>query len=43
MVSLAMDAKRIGYIHLRGTGGIVEISPARILTPEERRLVDGPG
>lgn len=42
MVSLAMDAKRIGYIHLRATGGIVEISPARILTPEERRLVDGP-
>lgn len=43
MVSLAMDAKRIGYIHLRVTGGIVEISPARILTAEERRLVDGPG
>lgn len=43
MVSLAMDAKRLGYIHLRVIGGIIEMSPAQILTQEERRLVNGPG
>lgn len=41
LISLAMDAKRIGYLDLKVSGGVVEVSLARLLTEEERRLVHG--
>jgi hypothetical protein len=41
LIFLAMNAKRIGYLDLKVSGGVVEVSPARLLTEEERRLVHG--
>ena len=41
LISLAMDAKRIGYLDLKVSGGVVEVSPERLLTEEERRVVHG--
>jgi len=41
LISLAMDAKRIGYLDLKVSGGVVEVSPERVLTEEERRVVHG--
>ena len=41
LIHLAMDAKRIGYLDLKASGGIVEVSLPRLLTEEEKRLVHG--
>ncbi len=41
LIHLAMDAKRIGYLNLKSSGGVVEVSPVRLLTEEERRLIHG--
>lgn len=41
LISRAMEAKRIGLLDLKAAGGIVEVSLARLLTEEERRLVHG--
>jgi hypothetical protein len=41
LISLAMDAKRIGHLDLKVSGGVVEVSPERLLTEEERRVVHG--
>jgi len=41
LIHLAMDAKRAGYLNLKASGGVVEVSPAQILTEEERRLIHG--
>lgn len=41
LISLATDAKRVGYLDLKASGGVVELSPARLLTEQERRLVHG--
>ncbi len=41
MICLAMDAKRIGYLDLKVSGGVVEVSLSRLLTEEERRLIHG--
>ncbi len=41
LVHLAMDGKRIGYLNLKASGGVVEVSPMRLLTEEERRLIHG--
>lgn len=41
LIFLAMDAKRFGYLEMRAAGGVVEVSLARLLTEEERRLIHG--
>ena len=41
LIYLALDAKRTGYLDLKVSGGIVEISFSRLLTDEERRLIHG--
>ena len=41
LLYLAMDAKRVGYLDLKVSGGVVEISLSRLLTEEERRLIHG--
>jgi hypothetical protein len=41
LLYLAMDAKRIGYLDLKSSGSIVEISLLRLLTEEDRRLIHG--
>ncbi len=41
LIQLAMDAKRIGYLDLKVSGGVVEVSLSRLLTEEERRLIHG--
>src|SRR6266540_863828 len=41
LISLAMDAKRVGYLDLKVSGGVVEVSLSRLFTEEERRLIHG--
>ena len=41
IVSLAMDAKRLGFLDMSQSGGVIDISFARLLTGNERRLVHG--
>jgi hypothetical protein len=41
LLYLAMDAKRVGYLDLKVSGGVVEVSLSRLLTGEERRLIHG--
>lgn len=41
LIRIAMDAKRIGYLNLKASGGVVEVSPAQLLTEKERRLIHG--
>ena len=41
LIFLAMDAKRLGYLEMRASGGVVEVSLSRLLTDEERRLIHG--
>lgn len=41
LLSLAIDAKRLGFLDVKHLGGVVEISIERLLTDEERRLVRG--
>ena len=41
LIHLAMDAKRVGYLDLKVSGGVVEVSLLRLLTEEERRLIHG--
>jgi len=36
-----MDAKRVGYLDLKVSGGVVEVSLSRLFTEEERRLIHG--
>ncbi len=42
LISLAMDAKRLGCLDMKVAGGLVEVSLSRLLTEEERRLIHGP-
>lgn len=39
LISLAIDAKRIGFLDISYCGGIIEVSVDRMLTEDERRLV----
>jgi hypothetical protein len=41
MVSLATDAKRLGFLDLSQAGGVVEVSFTRLFTEDERRLIHG--
>lgn len=41
LIGLATDGKRIGYLDLKVSGGVVEVSLSRLLTEEERRLIHG--
>ena len=41
LVSLATEAKRLGFLDLSQAGGVVEISFTRILTEDERQLIHG--
>ena len=41
MTQLAADAKRLGYLNLKASGGVVEVSFSRLLNEEERRLIHG--
>ena len=42
LVSLATDAKRLGFLDLSQGGGVVEVSFTRLFTEDERRLIHGP-
>lgn len=41
LVSLATDAKRLGYLDISQAGGVVEVSFTRLLTEDERLLIHG--
>jgi len=41
LIQLATDAKRLGYLDLKVSGGVVEVSLSRLLNEEERRLIHG--
>jgi len=41
LVSLATDAKRLGFLDLSQAGGIVEVSFNRLFTEDERHLIHG--
>ncbi len=41
LISLATDAKRLGFLDLSQAGGVVEVSFNRILTEDERLLIHG--
>jgi len=37
LVNLAMDARRLGFLDMSQSGGVVEVAFSRLLTPDERR------
>ena len=41
LISLATDAKRLGFLDLSQAGGVVEVSFTRLLTENERQLIHG--
>ena len=41
LIHLATDAKRMGYLTLKASGGVVEVSFSHLLTEDERRLIHG--
>jgi len=41
LIRLATDAKRIGYLNLKASGEVVEVSFSHLLTEDERRLIHG--
>ncbi len=41
LVTIAVDAKRLGFLDVSQSGGVVEISFARLLTEDERQLIHG--
>jgi hypothetical protein len=41
LIQIATDAKRFGYLDIKASGGIVDVSFHRLLTEEERRLIHG--
>ena len=41
LITLATDAKRLGFLDLSQAGGVVEVSFTRMLTEDERRLIHG--
>lgn len=41
LIHLATDAKRIGYLNLKASGGVVEVSFSHLFTEDERRLIHG--
>lgn len=41
LVSLATDAKRLGFLDMSQAGGVVEVSFNRLLTEDERHLIHG--
>jgi len=41
LVSLATDAKRLGFLDLSRAGGVVEVSFTRLFTENERHLIHG--
>lgn len=43
LISCAMDAKRTGYLDMKVSGGVVEVSLSRLLTERERELIHGTG
>ena len=41
LISLAMDARRLGYIDLSQSGGVIDVSCSRLLNQERRRQAHG--
>jgi len=41
LISLATKAKHLGFLDLSQAGGVLEVSFERILTEDERHLIDG--
>lgn len=37
LMNLAMDARRLGFLDMSQSGGVVEVTFSRLLTPDERR------
>jgi len=37
LVHLAMDARRLGFLDMSQSGGVIEVAFSRLLAPEERR------
>jgi hypothetical protein len=40
-IGLAVDAKRLSFLDMSRGGGVTEISFARLLTDDEKRLIHG--
>lgn len=41
LIQLATDAKRLGYLDIKASGGVVDLSFHRLITEDERRLIHG--
>jgi len=41
LIYLAMNAKRLGFLDMSQSGGVIEVSFARMLTEDERQLIHG--
>ena len=41
LISLAIEAKRLGFLDLSQAGGVIEVSFTRMLTEDERQLIHG--
>jgi hypothetical protein len=41
LMQLAMDARRLGLLEMRQSGGVVEVAFSRLLAPDERRYAHG--
>ncbi|MCK4305535.1 MAG: hypothetical protein KAY24_14960 [Candidatus Eisenbacteria sp.] len=41
LLQMAIDARRLGLLDLMQSGGVVEVSFARLLTTQERQLING--
>jgi len=41
LVDLTVDAKRLGFLDMSQAGGVIDVAFSRLLTEQERRLVNG--
>jgi hypothetical protein len=41
LMQLATDARRLGFLEMRQSGGVVEVAFSRLLVPDERRYAHG--
>lgn len=41
LMQLALDARRLGFLDMSQSGGVIDVGVSRLLAPEERRLTHG--
>jgi hypothetical protein len=41
LMHLAMDARRLGFVDMSQSGGVIDVAFSRLLAPDERRLTHG--